>query len=94
LQPESSLTKILSSTQSSVDSDAESDSLKTCDDGKCVPVAYKACDNGKRLCVPYYLCDRDLENGSDLTVLSSESECEDYFEACCTPDKVLVINMF
>jgi len=57
---------------------------------------FKACDNGYGLCVPFYRCNntQELGNDSDLTVLSSESECEDYFEACCTPDKVLVINMF
>ena len=44
------------------------------------------------LCVPYYLCDGYIVEESGFIDIWTEPECDEYFEVCCKPEKIKVVN--
>ena len=52
------------------------------------------CDDGRGVCVGYNLCKEDSshekETNSEMLNFEAESECKEFFEICCKPEKVKV----
>lgn len=52
------------------------------------------CDSGRGICVRYNLCKADSSNeketNSEMFDFEAESECKEFFEICCKPEKVMV----
>lgn len=64
-----------------------------------VESAPQSCDNGRGICVPYNYCKADSSNekeemNSETLDIETESECKDLFAICCSPEDVLVSNMW
>ncbi|KAL7025066.1 hypothetical protein ACKWTF_013319 [Chironomus riparius] len=53
----------------------------------------QSCDGGRGVCVSFNLCKADSshekETNSEMLDFEAESECKEFFEICCKPDKVM-----